>query len=83
MEKCASNWGKIFSRVFNAAGVEGHPYQFRHIFAKRLFVKGVSVGFVASLLGHRKVGITEKFYSKWISERQAVVNTAVTRAWTA
>jgi hypothetical protein len=38
-------------------------------------------GFVASLLGHSKVGITEKFYSKWISERQAVVDSAVRSAW--
>jgi integrase/recombinase XerD len=82
MEKCASNWRKIFSRVFTAAGVGGHPHQFRHTFAKRLLVKGVPVGFVASLLGHGKVAITEKFYSKWISERQAVVDTAVRGAWT-
>jgi integrase len=81
MEKCASNWRKIFSRVFRAAGVEGHPHQFRHTFAKRLLVKGVPVGFVASLLGHGKVAITERFYSKWISERQAVVDTAVRSAW--
>jgi site-specific recombinase XerC len=50
-EKCASNWRKIFSRVFKAAGIEAHPHQFRHTFAKRLLVKGVPVGFVASLLG--------------------------------
>jgi integrase len=81
MEKCASNWRKIFSRAFKSAGVEGHPLQFRHTFAKRLLVKGVPVGFVVSLLGHGKVAITERFYSKWISERQAVVDNAVRGAW--
>jgi len=81
MEKCASNWRKIFSRVFTAVGFDGHPHQFRHTFAKRLLVKGVPVGFVASLLGHSKVAVTEKHYSKWILERQAVVDEAVRKAW--
>jgi integrase/recombinase XerD len=61
IEKCASNWRKIFSRAFREAGVEGHPHQFRNTFAKQLLVKSVPVGFVASLLGHGKVAMTEKF----------------------
>lgn len=81
MEKCASNWRNIFSRVFKSAGIDGHPHQFRHVFAKRLLVKGAPVGYVASLLGHGKVAITEKHYSKWISERQALVDTAVRATW--
>jgi integrase len=80
-EKCSSNWRKIFSRVFKATGIAGHPHQLRHTFAKRLLVKGVPVGYVASLLGHSKVAITEKHYSKWISERQVVVDKAVRSTW--
>jgi integrase len=81
MEHAAKNWRKIFSRVFKAAGVKGHPHQFRHTFAKRLLIAGVPVGYVATLLGHSKVAITERSYSKWIAERQSVVDTAVRATW--
>jgi integrase len=81
MERCASGWRKIFSRVFKSAGIKAHPHQFRHTFAKRLLVKGVPVGYVANLLGHSKVAITEKHYSKWIKERQSPVNAAVRATW--
>jgi integrase len=56
-------------------------HQFRHTFAKRLLIAGVPVGTVAILLGHRKVAITEKHYSRWITERQAVVDAAVRGSW--
>ena len=59
----------------------GHPHQFRHTFAKRLLIAGVPVGTVAILLGHRKVAITEKHYSRWITERQAIVDAAVRGSW--
>jgi integrase/recombinase XerD len=81
MEKCASNWRKIFSRVFKASGVSGHPHQLRHTFAKRLLAAGVPVGYVATLLGHSKVAVTERHYSRWIAERQAVVDAAVRATW--
>jgi integrase len=81
MEHAAKNWRKIFSRVFKAAKVKGHPHQLRHTFAKRLLIAGVPVGCVATLLGHSKVAITERSYSKWIAERQSVVDTALRATW--
>jgi integrase len=60
VEKCSSNWRKIFSRAFRATGVAGHPHQFPHTFAKRLLVKGVPVGDVASLFGRGKVEVHGK-----------------------
>ena len=80
-EDCAAHWRKSFSKLFKQAGVPGHPHQFRHTFAKRLLIAGVPVGTVAILLGHRKVAITEKHYSRWITERQAVVDAAVRGSW--
>jgi integrase/recombinase XerD len=81
-EKCASNWRKIFARIFKAAGIDGHPHQFRHTAAKRLLVAGVPVGYVASVLGN-SVKICEKHYSKWIVERQHAVDKAVRASWKA
>jgi integrase len=80
-EHCAVNWRKSFSKVFKLAKLDGHPHQFRHTFAKRLLIAGVPVGTVAVLLGHSKVAITEKHYSQWILERQAVVDSAVRSSW--
>jgi len=80
-EDCAAHWRKSFSKLFKQAGVPGHSHQFRHTFAKRLLIAGVPLGTVAILLGHRKVAITEKHYSRWITERQAVVDAAVRGSW--
>lgn len=51
-------------------GFQGHPHQFRHTFAKRMLLKGVSVLSVSKLLGHSSYKITESTYSRWIAERQ-------------
>lgn len=80
-EDCASYWRKLFSGLFKQAGIDGTPHQLRHTFAKRLLIAGAPVGTVAILLGHRKVAITEKHYSRWIVERQAVVDAAVRATW--
>jgi integrase/recombinase XerD len=81
-EHAAANWRNILSKIFKAAKVKGHPHQFRHTFAKRLLIAGVPVGTLSVLLGHGKVAITEKHYSKWILERQAAVDSAVRASWT-
>lgn len=81
MEDAAKNWRKILGKIFKSAGVEGHPHQFRHTFAKRLLIAEVPVGTVSILLGHSKVAITERHYSKWILERQAAVDSAVRGSW--
>ena len=31
LEDLTKNWRKIFTKIFEAAGVEGHPLQFRHV----------------------------------------------------
>jgi integrase/recombinase XerD len=79
-EDCASLWRKAFARLFKVANVEGHPHQFRHTFAKRLFDGGAALRTVSLLLGHRREAITEKHYSNWIPERQAAVNADVRAA---
>jgi site-specific recombinase XerD len=82
LEDITKNWRKIYTKIFKAAGVEGHPHQFRHTTAKRLLVEGVSAGFVASVLGDSEE-IVRRHYSKWIPERQAAVDKAIRATWTA
>lgn len=80
LDDLTKNWRKIYGRIFKAAGVEGHPHQFRHTTAKRLLVKGLSVSHVATLLGNTET-IVRKHYSKWIPERQQAFETAIRATW--
>jgi site-specific recombinase XerD len=82
LEDITKNWRKIYARIFKAAGINGHPHQFRHTAAKRLLVKGVSAVFVASVLGDSEE-IVRRHYSKWIPERQAAVDKAIRATWKA
>jgi integrase/recombinase XerD len=79
-EDATKNWRNIFSRVFKAAGINGHPHQFRHTMAKRLLVNGVPIGFVASILGNSEA-VCRRSYAKWLPERQAALDKAVRGAW--
>jgi integrase len=80
LENVTKNWGKIYTKIFKAAGIAGHPHQFRHTTAKRLLAAGVPIGHVASILGNTEE-ICRKSYAKWIPERQTAVDDAVRRAW--
>jgi site-specific recombinase XerD len=82
LEDLTKNWRKIYTRVFKAAGIEGHPHQFRHTAAKRLLVAGLSVAHVATLLANSET-IVRKHYSKWIPERQNAFDNAIRSTWTA
>jgi integrase len=80
LEDLTKNWRKIYTKIFKAAGVEGHPHQFRHTCAKRLLVKGVPTGFVATVLGDGEE-VVRKHYSKWIPERQEALENAIRGTW--
>jgi site-specific recombinase XerD len=81
LEHLTANWRKIYTKIFEAAGIEdGHPHRFRHTCAKRLLVKGIPIGFVASVLGDSEE-IVRKHYSKWIPERQAALEQAIRGSW--
>jgi integrase len=80
LEDLTKNWRKIYTKIFEAAGIEGHPHQFRHTCAKRLLVKGVPTGFVATVLGDTEQ-VVRKHYSKWIPERQAALENAIRSTW--
>ena len=35
LDHLTKNWRKIYTKIFKAAGIDGHPHQFRHTAAKR------------------------------------------------
>jgi integrase len=80
LEDRTKNWRKIYTRVFESAGIEGHPHQFRRRFAKRLLAKGTPMGYVASLLGNTEE-VCRGSYAKWLPERQNALSKAVRSIW--
>jgi integrase len=80
LEDLTKNWRKIYSKVFKAVGIEGHPHQFRHTCAKRLLVKGIPTAFVATVLGDGEE-VVRRHYSKWIPERQEALENAIRSTW--
>jgi integrase len=80
-EDCSSVWQEAFRKLFKHAGISGHPHQFRHTFAKNLLVAEVPLETVSVLLGHRKLGITEKHYARFVPERQASIDRQVRKSW--
>jgi integrase len=70
-----------FRRAFIAAKIDGkpHPHQFRHTFASKLLLAGVSLVELAALLGN-SVRVVEKHYSKWVRARQQRLDAAVRKA---
>jgi site-specific recombinase XerD len=53
---------KVFARLGKVAGVTGvHPHRFRHDCAVRLLRNGAYVFGAQSLLGHSRIGVTERY----------------------
>jgi len=77
-----ANWRKIYTKIFKAVRIDGHPHQFRHTAAKRLLVAGLSLSHVATLLANSE-NIVRKHYSKWMPERQIAFAKAIRAVWSA
>jgi integrase/recombinase XerD len=78
---CINVWEETFKKMFQRAGIEGHSHQFRHTFAVGLLQKGVSMENVSTLLGHRSLKITERYYASWVAGRQQHLEAEVRRSW--
>jgi site-specific recombinase XerD len=80
-EDAPSYFHKLYRKVFKAAGVEGSSHDFRHTFAIELLKANVDVRKVSKALGHSSVTVTERYYSKWCSGQQVILDDALTGAW--
>jgi integrase len=77
-----SSWHRSMSTLFDLAGVEGHPHQFRHSFSVELLSCGVPIEDVAVLLGHSSSAITGKYYNAFVKSRQERLEVNIQKAWT-
>ena len=78
-----ADWQRSLRKLFDLAGVKGHPHMFRDTFAVELLLADVGIDKVQILLGHSSVRVTEKSYAPWIKARQDQLEAAVMKAWPA
>ena len=78
---CTSVWQEAYSRLATQTGIEVTSHRWRHTFAKNLLVAGVRLQTVSTLLGHRKLAITERYYARFVPERQASIDAEVRKTW--
>ena len=69
---------RALRRLGKRAKVERvHAHRFRDTFACRALTTGADIRTVQHLLGHKSVTTTERHYTRWIREHQALANAAV------
>jgi len=71
---------KMYRKVFKTAGVEGSSHDFRHTYAIELLLAGVDIRQVSKALGHSSVTITERYYAKWCTAQQEMLDKTLTKA---
>jgi integrase/recombinase XerD len=74
---------RSFRKLFELAGVEGHPHMFRDTFAVELLKRGVSLETVSMLLGHASIKVTEKHYKPWVKTLQDKLEADAMKGWPA
>lgn len=81
-KSCIGDWQRSLKRLFKLAEIEGgHPHRFRHGFAVRCLLSGLSMEQVAALMGHSNVQITQRVYAQWDVKRQNQLEEAVKKTW--
>jgi integrase/recombinase XerD len=81
-KSCIGDWQRALKKLFKLACIAGgHPHRFRHGFAVRCLLSGLSMEQVAALLGHTDVQITQRVYAQWDVKRQDQLEEAVKKTW--
>ena len=80
-KSAVADWQRAVRRLFEIAGVTGHPHMFRHTFATDLLSNGIPIEDVSALLGHKSVRITEAYYSHWVKARRERLEERVRELW--
>ena len=77
----AEYWRVRIKRVCTRAKLpKAHPHQFRDTASVNWLLNGVDIPTVAALLGNTP-RIVEKHYAPWVPARQALLTSAVQKAW--
>jgi integrase/recombinase XerD len=70
-ESALKTWHDDLRKLFDKAGMpKGHSHQLRDTFAVDMLAKGLPLQEVSRLLGHESIKTTERYYAKWVPERQ-------------
>jgi site-specific recombinase XerD len=73
--------GRIVARVGRAAGVPGvHPHRLRHTLATQAINRGMRLGAIAALLGHRKMEMTliyARIANRVVADEYAAVSASI------
>ena len=72
-QTATGNMRRRLRPIFENAGVDAHPHQFRHTFVSRRLMKGMPIEMVADLLGD-SIKIVASTYSHWIADRQKAID---------
>ncbi len=78
---CINIWEQTFQKMFQRAGIDGHSHQLRHTFSVNLLQRGVSMENLSTLLGHRSIKVTERYYASWVAGRQQHLENVVRATW--
>ena len=49
--------------------MEFHSHMLRDTFAVEMLLAGMPLEKVSKLLGHKSIGVTERYYAKWVKSR--------------
>lgn len=83
---CVNWFRKLVTAAFPNRGAQGQEKQFtshclRDTAACEWLGAGVLLERVSKLLGHKSVKTTERYYAKWIPERQEQLDNALVATW--
>jgi integrase/recombinase XerD len=81
-KSAVSVYDKVYRKTFVSAGVrDGTSHRFRHRFAVAALESGVDIRVVSRALGHKSLQTTERFYGKWNTKQQAVLESQLAATW--
>jgi site-specific recombinase XerD len=79
------NFGKLLTEIFAAAGIPSDVHHVAHMlrnsFAVDLLERGVLMGTVSLMLGHRSVATTEKYYADFTKKYMDKAAAAMRTTW--
>jgi len=79
-ETVSDYWRDQLIKVFDAAGIKGHPHRFRHSVAVNMLDAGSSTEDVALVLGNSPA-IVAKHYSAFVQSRQERIDREIQKSW--
>jgi integrase/recombinase XerD len=87
VDHAAQSWRERLKTVFETAGIPEDmrkPHRFRHTLAKRALQHPkhpLTMVQLANVLGHKSALITDRYYNKFIAERDIAIDSSVRKLW--